>query len=156
MLTKSMNMDIWVVGTLRQPCIRSSYNEFKFLKVNFCTPHSIFFNISFWHDNFKLMLHFQCCIFNGSTLKEKRDTPVFLIKKDYLVIITQKHVHLLNGGLFWKSLVSFFRGSYFFLLDLQWNLFLKKWWEKQSSIIFSFSMNYLKHFRRYLNICILL
>ena len=32
-LTKSMNMDIWVIGTLNQQFIRGSYTEIKFPKI---------------------------------------------------------------------------------------------------------------------------
>ena len=32
-LTKSMNMEIWLVGTLNQLFIRGSYNEIKFWKI---------------------------------------------------------------------------------------------------------------------------
>ena len=59
-LTKSMNMDIWVVGTSNQLFLKGSYTEAKFSKKtknkvvtdktpffvigSFCTPHSVCLN----------------------------------------------------------------------------------------------------------------
>ena len=53
-LTKSMNMDIWVVATSNQLFIRSSYTETKFSKKQ----------SSYWQ---KLCSLWKCCIFNLST-----------------------------------------------------------------------------------------
>ena len=57
-LTKSMNMDIWVFGTLNQLFIRGFHTRIKFSKNKvvsgkslsfvigpFCTPHSIYLNV---------------------------------------------------------------------------------------------------------------
>ena len=55
MLTKSMNMDIWVIGTINQLIIRNSYTQIKFSKNKevcdknpffvidpFCTRHALY------------------------------------------------------------------------------------------------------------------
>ena len=64
-LTKSMYMDIWVVGTLSQLFIRVLILKLSFLKSTivsgktplfeigpFYTPHSTGLNIGFWHNSF--------------------------------------------------------------------------------------------------------
>ena len=70
-LTKSMNMDIWVNGTLNQLFIRGSYSEIHFEKLNsgktpfsigsFCNPHSI--SIGCHQGSFL----WKCHVFNRST-----------------------------------------------------------------------------------------
>ena len=75
-LTKSMNMNIWVVGTSNALSIKGSYSEEKFSKNKevtgkppffvigpFCTSHSICLNTSFWQGSFV----WKCCVFNRST-----------------------------------------------------------------------------------------
>ena len=60
-LTKSMNMNIWILSILNQLFVRGSYTEIKFSKNKvvsgktphfvigpFCIPHSICLNIDFW------------------------------------------------------------------------------------------------------------
>ena len=64
--TKSMNINIWVLGTLNHFFIRGSYTEIKFFKKMrkktllfvkglFCTPYSISVDIAFYME----MPHFQ-------------------------------------------------------------------------------------------------
>ena len=68
-LTKSTNMDIWVVGTTNQLFIRGSLTETKFSKSSywqtpffvigtFCSHHFIFIclDIGFWYDAFSILL----------------------------------------------------------------------------------------------------
>ena len=111
-LTKSMNMDIWIVATSNQLFIRSSYTETKFSKKQ----------SSYWQ---KLCSLWKCCIFNLSTnrwyssfLKKVLFFGKFVSKLKYWkrskfpVIVTQKHTDVSNGGIFWKSLVPFCRITY--------------------------------------------
>ena len=75
-LTKSMNMNIWVVGTSNQLFITCSYIETNFQKKKvvraktplfeigpFCAPHCICFNTDFWQSSFIR----KCCVFHCST-----------------------------------------------------------------------------------------
>ena len=78
-LSKTMNMDIWVVGTLNQLFIRGSKTETKFLKKSSCwqnlvlcnrfnlyscTPYSICLNTDFfWQVSFV----WKRCVFILST-----------------------------------------------------------------------------------------
>ena len=72
---KSMNMDIWIVGTSNQFFVRDSYTEIFFSKnkvvtgktpffcEKLCTPHSIYLNITFWQSS----LVWKRCVFNFTT-----------------------------------------------------------------------------------------
>lgn len=76
-LTKSMNMDLWVINTLNQPFLRGSYIFQKtkvvigktlfFVIGPFCTPSYICLNIGFWLGTFL----WKCCAFNCSTFNWK-------------------------------------------------------------------------------------
>ena len=53
-LTKSMNMNIWVVGTSNQLFIRGSYTKTKFSKIKFVTGKTPFFVIRILYSPFHL------------------------------------------------------------------------------------------------------
>ena len=77
-LSESMNMDIWVVGSSNQLFITGSYTETKLSKNKadtdktaffvigpFCTSHSICLNIGFWEGSFVWICYaFNCSAFN--------------------------------------------------------------------------------------------
>ena len=84
-LSKSMNMDIWVVGRSNQLFILVSKLEKNFRKKKvatgktlffvvgpFCTPHSIYLNIGFWQSS----LVWKCCVVN-LYFQLKNAPPVF-------------------------------------------------------------------------------
>ena len=78
-LAKSMNMDIWVVGTSNQLFIRGSYGQATsskkkkvvtmktlfFLIVRFYTPYSICLNNGFRQGSYA----WKCCVVNLSSFK---------------------------------------------------------------------------------------
>ena len=77
--TKSMNVDIWVTGTLIQLFIRGSTTQIEFprklcgitpffLIGPFCTPHSMCLHIGFYQNSFA----WKCCTFNCSSVNQKR------------------------------------------------------------------------------------
>ena len=86
----------------------------------FCTHHSVCLNICFWCCCFV----WRWCVFN-IVLSTKKQYSIFwgrfsfsrksVSKKNYWncskfpLIATLKHADFSNGGLFWKSLVPFFR-----------------------------------------------
>ena len=104
----------------------------------FCSHQIICLNIGFWYGTFA----WKWCAFKLSIRKKcfqlKNGTPVFWKRfsfstksvsklkywkhSKFSVINTYKHADLLNGGLFWKSLVAFFRRTYALLLALKQNL----------------------------------
>ena len=96
MLTNSMNMRIWIVGTVNQLLIIVSYTEIKssknevvsgkspfFVISPFCTPCLTYRNIGFWQDSFV----WKCCAFILSTLKWKWYS--WLLRK---VLVFQKNL----------------------------------------------------------------
>ena len=87
-LSKSMNMDIWLVGAIStQLFIIGSSTETKFSEKKnvvtgktlfsvidpFCTAHSNCLNIGFWQSSFVC----KCCILNLSTSSWKKGTLGF-------------------------------------------------------------------------------
>ena len=79
-LTKSINMDIWVIGALNQLFRRGSYTQLSFWKNKvivgktpfyviglFCTTHLICLNIGFWLGSFA----WHCWSFNRKTWRLK-------------------------------------------------------------------------------------
>ena len=94
--TKSMNMYIWIVGTLNQLFIRNSKTETKFPKHKIVIYKPLFFVIILRHNSVCLNIVFwygsavwKWCISNLSAFNQKNGTPVF-----------------------WKWLVPFFRRAY--------------------------------------------
>ena len=96
-LTKSINMDIWVLGTSIQLFISGSYTEkgkTPFIVIGpFCTPHSVCLKIGFWQGSFL----WKCCLFNLSTFNWK--TILQFFEKDFrlsacfIVKLLKKHFY---------------------------------------------------------------
>ena len=126
-LPKSINMDIWVVGTSNQNFQKNKVvaGWTPFIGIGlFWTLHSICLNIWLvtWHFCMEVM-RFQSYCF-----QMKNRTPVFwkmfsfsrkFVSKlkywkcsKFPLIATLKHADLSNEGLFWKPLVLFFRWIY--------------------------------------------
>ena len=96
-LTKSVNIDIWVVGTSNQVFIRGFHIERKNQKSKvvtgktlffviglFCTLHSICHNICFWQGSFV----WKYCVFNL-----KNGTPVFWKRFSFFRTFVSKLKH---------------------------------------------------------------
>ena len=87
----------------------------------FCSCHSICLNIGLWQISVEWKLYvFNLSGFNQKTVlqffKKGFRFPKKIVSKlkywkrpKLSLIVTWKHVDLSNGGLFWKSLVPFFR-----------------------------------------------
>ena len=88
----------------------------------FCSRHSICLNIGFWQSSFE----WKWCVFNLSSTKKHYSSflkKVFVFEKICFKVkvlktfetFTDCHIKTcrsLNGGLFWKSLVPYFRRTY--------------------------------------------
>ena len=101
--TESMNTDIWVVSTSNQLFIRGSHFILPILIFcSFDRKCSVFNHSTF---NWKKILLKKVFVFKKICFKAK------LLKTFKLSVIT-KYADLSNGGLFWESLVLFYRRTY--------------------------------------------
>ena len=151
-----MNMNIWIVGALNQLFIKRFLNWnniFKKIKqslaklrslwkVHFALPILICLNIDFWPDSFAWYDAFSILLVStknrfSSFFKKSFRFPENLLQSKVLktFIISSnchiKRVDLLNGELFWKFLVPFFRRTYVLSVGFKLKPLRKKTKNKQ-------------------------
>ena len=107
----------------------------------FCTHHSICLNIDFWYSSFAWKwCVFNISAFNWKTLLQFFEKGCFKVKVlktfKFPLIVTWKHANLSNQGLFWKSLVLFFRRFYALTVVFKIQPLRKSVFQRSSNSVF--------------------